>query len=198
MVARNDTSMPPSSTPEEVFGLMRSAYALSRDRPVRVAFGDLAALPAVAAGAESLGTGWDMRQRICAYQDYEDRDADPGGGAWYQRPTLQGLLGGLSSNEYDLLTSEQRDLSARLTPGTIAPQAASAFRHHATVLSSVIRALEPLSGRERVDYLRDRYTEARGEWPEVLRVTGTRIGPGRWITPFLGGLNLFRSSEGWT
>jgi hypothetical protein len=197
VVARNDTSMPPSATPDETFGLMRSSYALSRDRPVRVAFGDLSALPAIAAGAQSLGTGWDMRQRMCAYQDFEDRPADPGGGAWYQRPTLQGLLGGLSSNEFELLTSERPQLSARLAPGTIAPQAESAFRHHAVVVSYLIRALEPLSGRERVDYLRERYMAALGEWPEVQRVTGAKIGPGRWIAPFLAGVDLFRSSEGW-
>ncbi|WP_078315818.1 hypothetical protein [Mycobacterium sp. D16Q16] len=198
VVARNDTSMPPSATAEEVFGLMRSTFSLSQDRPVRVAFGDVAALPAIAAGASSLGTGWDMRQRICAYQDYEDRAADGGGGAWYQRPTLRGLLGGLSNNEYETLASEHPNRTARLSPGTIAPQPESAFRHHATVLAGLIDSLSPLSGRQRVDFLRESYTVALGEWPVVQRVTGAKIGPGRWISPFLDGLDLFRSSEGWT
>lgn len=197
VVTRNDTSMPPASTPEEIHGLVRSTFALSQDRPVRVAFGDLAALPAIAAGAESLGTGWDMRQRLCAYQDYEDREADAGGGAWYQRPTFRGLLGGLSGNEYELLTSERAQLAARLAPGTIAPQPESAFRHHATVLSELIRALQALGGRDRVEYLRNQYSAALGEWPEVQRVTGTKLGPTRWIAPFLAGLDLFISAEGW-
>lgn len=198
VVARNDTSMPPTATAEEIFGLVRSTYALSMDRPVRVAFGDIAALPAIAAGAETLGTGWDMRQRICAYQDFEDREADAGGGAWYQRPTLRGLLGGLTNNEYELLTSENLVLSRRLAPGSIAPQPESAFRHHATVLSGLIRDIgQQLPGRARAEYLRNQYQAAQGEWPEVQRITGARIGPGRWIDPFLAGLELFIASEGW-
>lgn len=197
VVARNDTSMPPTATPEEVFGLMRSTFALSQDRPVRVAFGDVAALPAIAAGAESLGTGWDMRQRICAYQDFEERAGDKGGGAWYQRPTLQGLLGGVSNSEYDVLVSEQPALAAVLAPGTIAPQPEAAFRHHATVLGNEIALLTPLHGRARVELLRQRYAAALGEWPEVQRLTGTSLGPSRWITPFASGLDLFMGSEGW-
>lgn len=73
--------MPTGASSEEIFGLMRTTFALSQDRPVRVAYGDLAALPAVAAGAEAVGTGWDMRQRICAYQDFQVRAADPGAAA---------------------------------------------------------------------------------------------------------------------
>lgn len=198
-VARGDNAMPPAATPEEIFGLMRTTYALSQDRPVRIAFGDVAALPAVAAGAEAVGTGWDMRQRLCAYQDFEERPADAGGGggAWYQRPTLRGLLGGLSNGEYDILVSERSTLARRLTPGVIGPQAEQAFAHHATVLTAVIEELSAHSGRDRVAMLRDAYVAAITEWPEVQRVTGTRLGAARWNSPFLQGLELFMTSEGW-
>jgi hypothetical protein len=138
-----------------------------------------------------------MRQRICAYQDFEDRSADQTGGAWYQRPTLQGLLGGLTNSEYDVLASEDATLASRLSPGLIAPQPEIAFRHHATVLSNMIAALDSLSGRERVEYLRNRYREALDEWPTVQRITGTRLGPSRWIAPLLQGVNHFITSEGW-
>lgn len=198
-IARGDNAMPPAATPEEIFGLMRTTYALSQDRPVRIAFGDVAALPAVAAGAESVGTGWDMRQRLCAYQDFEERQADAGGGggAWYQRPTLRGLMGGLSNGEYDVLVSERPTLALRLTPGTIGPQAEQAFAHHATVLTAVIDDLRSRSGQDRVDTLRAAYVAAIGEWPEVQRVTSTRLAASRWNIPFLQGLELFRDSEGW-
>lgn len=197
-VARGDNSMPPAATADEVFGLVRTTFALSQDRPVRVAFGDLAGLPAVAAGAETVGTGWDMRQRLCAYQDFEERASDQGGGgAWYQRPTLRSLLGGLTNGEYSVLESEQPALAARLTPGTIGPQAEQAFAHHAQVLTSVIAELDRLSGRARIDHLRCQYQNSASEWPAVQRITGARLGASRWNQPFMHGLELFMRSEGW-
>lgn len=198
VVARPDSSMPPNATAEEIYGLMRTTYALSQDRPVRVAFGDLAALPAVAAGAEAIGTGWDLRQRICAYQDFEERENAPSGGGWYQRPTLQGLLGGLSKKEYSMLESERRRLSLSLTPGTIGPKIQQAFQHHATTLTKIVNDLSSLArGRERVAVLQHLYLTARPEWEEVERITGCLIGPKRWIDPFLKGIELFAKSEGW-
>jgi len=198
IVARSDNAMPPGATAEEIFGLMRSTYALSQDRPVRVAFGDLAALPAVAAGAEAIGTGWDLRQRICAYQDFEERQGDQTGGGWYQRPTLLGLMGGLSNGEYRILESESAALAGRLTPGAIGPKAEQAFAHHASALTQIVDELEVLTGRARIEALRERYTTARSEWPEVRRITGAKIGSDRWIKPFLDGLDAFMASEGWT
>lgn len=198
VVARADNAMPPSATREEVFGLMRTTFALSQDRPVRVAFGDLAGLPAIAAGAESVGTGWDIRQRICAYQDFEQRAADKStGGQWYQRPTLQGLLGSLSGGEYEVLVSERSNLASRLTPDSIGPKPEQAFEHHTRVLTKIIEGMGTLSGRARVENLRTLYSNALVEWPEVQRITGAKIGPSRWITPFLEGVDLFAASEGW-
>lgn len=197
VVTRADNAMPPSATAEEVYGLMRTTFALSQDRPVRIAFGDIAGLPAVAAGAEAIGTGWDMRQRICAYQDFEEREGDQSGGGWYQRPTLRGLMGGLSNGEHAVLSSENLVLASRLNPGTIGPKPEQAFQHHAAVLTEIVEDLSLLSGRDRVEALRRLYTQARPEWTEVKRVTGAKIGPDRWIKPFLDGLDLFATSEGW-
>jgi len=197
VAARSDNAMPPGATPDEVFGMMRSTYALCADRPVRVAFGDVAALPAVAAGAEAIGTGWDMRQRICAYQDFEERTADTPGGSWYQRPTLEGLLGGLAIREHQVLASENSTLAERLAPGSIGPRPQQAFIHHAKVLASVVAELAPLSGRTRVEALRNRYVAAQAEWPAVQKITGSRLGANHWIKPFLSGLQLFMGSEGW-
>lgn len=199
VVTRPDNSMPPTSTPEEVHGLMRTTFALSQDRPVRVAFGDLAALPAVAAGAEAIGTGWDMRQRICAYQDFEERadSSDNDRGGWYQRPTLRGLLGGLTQKQHGVLESERQLLASRLTPGRIGPKPEHAFRHHATVLTSIVAELNLLSGEARVEALRQHYLDATSEWPEVAQITGAKIGRDRWVRPFLEGLNQFATSEGW-
>lgn len=197
VVTRENNSMPPNSTPEEIHGIMRTTFALSQDRPVRVAFGDIAALPAVAAGAEAIGTGWDMRQRICAYQNFEKRNKDSKGGGWYQRPTLLGLMGGISKGDYELLESESRQLAQKLSPGSIGPYPQQAFRHHANCLTEIVEDLKTLSGPERVLALRDRYINARPEWVQVKKITRDNIGPERWITPFLDGIDLFMATEGW-
>lgn len=196
-VSRGDNLMPPAVTQEEVFGLMRTTFALSQDRPVRIAFGDLAALPAIAAGAEAVGTGWDLRQRICAYQDFEQRVSDKDGGQWYMRPTLEGLLGGLSQREYKTLVSEEPALAERLAPGTIGPKAEQAFKQHAGVLTNITDSLSRLTGRQRVEALREMYMAAIEEWPTVQKTTGTNLASGKWVTPFLAGLELFMKSEGW-
>lgn len=197
VVGRSDNAMPPGATADEVFGLMRTTFALSQDRPVRVAFGDLAALPAVAAGAEAVGTGWDMRQRLCAYQDFETRAADPGGGGWYQRPTLEGLLGSITANDYKVLSSEDAALASRLTPGTIGPQPEQAFRQHARVLSGVIAQLRTMSDRARVEALLSRLTQAETDWPRVLRITEGKVGYSQWLGQLEEGMRLFCDSEGW-
>lgn len=197
VVTREESSMPPAATAEEIYGLMRTTFALSQDRPVRIAFGDLAALPAVAAGADAVCTGWDIRQRICAYQDFKKKDGDKSGGTWYQRPTLIGLMGGLSKREYSTLMSEDESLTKRLSPGTIGPQPEQAFKHHAETLGTIVAQLTALSGRARIDALRERYTKAVPEWHGVKQITGSRLGAEHWIHPFLEGLELFASAEGW-
>lgn len=197
VVTRSETMMPPTCSEKEICGLMRTVYALSQDREVRIAFGDLAALPAVAAGATSICTGWDLRQRICAYQDFEERANDTSGGGWYQRPTLLGLMGGLTAREYSILVSEDQQLADSLTPGTIGPRPELAFKHHAQVLNSIITELNSLTDAPRVNALRGHYDDALTKWDDVIRITGTTLGPRQWIMPFKNGLDVFMNSEGW-
>ncbi|WP_164672071.1 hypothetical protein [Brevibacterium casei] len=197
VVTRGDNSMPPAATADEIYGLMRTCYALSRDRPVRVAFGDLAALPAVAAGAEAIGSGWDLRQRICAYQDFEERAGEQDGGGWYQRPTLRGIMGGLSNGEYNVLSSEAPALAIRLSPGNIGPKPKQAFLHHVKTLSNLINEMNSMPVPERTKTLRTWYDNAISEWPTVRSITGTKIDERRWIQPFLDGVDRFAKAEGW-
>lgn len=197
-VARAEPTIPVGATPEEVFGLMRTTYALSRDRRVRVAYGDIAALPAIAAGAEALGTGWDIRQRVCSYHDFEERVSASDGGGWYQRPTLGGLLGSLSLKDFQVLLSERPALAARLTPGVIGPKPEEAFRHHCEVLDSACSALqaEP-SIADRCSKLEEMYVAAAADWAQVQSVTGANFGAVQWVEPFLAGVRMFIAAEGW-
>lgn len=54
----------PDLTETEAFaGLCRTVHSLSLRSRVIIAYGDFAALPAVAAGADTVGSGWDRAQR---------------------------------------------------------------------------------------------------------------------------------------
>lgn len=196
-VARPESAAPVAVQTEEIFGLMRTSAALSQDRVVLVGHGDMAGLPAIAAGASGVGTGWDTRQRVLAYSDHAARTAGGPGGSWYKRPTLEGLLGNLLPNELQVLANQDAALAARLVPGAVLDLAEPAFRHHAVVLTRIVDELKALSGRGRAQRLRERYLAARSDWPLVQAITGCSSGADRWVDPLLAGLEQFMAAEGW-
>jgi hypothetical protein len=196
-VTRAQGVVPVPVNAEEISGMMRTVYALSQNAPVTVGHGDLAGLPAIAAGASLLGTGWDIRQRVCAYTDYAARVSSDSGGQWYQRPTLEVLLGGMTYNEYQVLRNQNRLLAERLTQGQFRTGPENAFRHHASVLATVVDELNALSGEARVQALRARYDAAYAEWPQVQRLSGCSTSRDHWIKGMVHGMDQFMASEGW-
>jgi len=195
-VARHMSVLPGDAGHEEIYGLCRTVRALSEYAPVYISHGDLAALPAVAAGATSIGTGWDPRQRVCAFSSYTARDASTEGGNWYQRPTLRGLLGSLKPNEAAILSSQDPALAHRLGP-LPAPGAHEAFNLHLEVLNELVSDLSALDHEGAYRSLTSAYQAAQAEWPRVEMITGTPQGADSWITPFLAGLGRYGADEGW-
>ena len=196
-VVRPQASVPVPAHADEVAGVMRTVYALSQDRPVVMGHGDLAGLPAIAAGASTLGTGWDIRQRVCAYSDYAARAAGGDGGQWYQRPTLEVLLGDMKPNEYQVFRSQNLKYAEALTQGSLPAGPENAFRHHAEVLSLISDELNALSGEARVRALRNRYARADTEWPQAQKVSGCSVGGEPWIRAQIQGMDQFIAGEGW-
>jgi hypothetical protein len=197
-VVRPVTTVPVDADAEEVHGLCRSARALTEDAPVHVSHGDLAALPAIAAGASSVGSGWDKRQRVCSYADYAPRIPGPGGGGWYERPTLQGLLGSLSSNEATLLASRDAPRVAHLGGLPPAPGPKEAFIHHLSALNGILAPmLAENDHQQRYRRMAAVYADATMEWPPVERITACAMGSDDWIRTFERGLALYGATEGW-
>lgn len=198
-VVRDVSLVPAEPTAEEVHGLCRTARALSDGAGVHVSHGDLAALPAVAAGAASVGSGWDKRQRVCATPDYAARElGGSGGGGWYERPTLGGLVGSLSKREAEVLGATDSARATRLgyTP---TPGAKEAFLQHIATLSAHVDRLSSENDpRRRYELLMNAYDDATSEWPQVQRISGCAGGAERWIKPFAEGLRLYGATEGWT
>lgn len=196
-VARVTSALPVIASQAEISGLCRTSRSLREAADVHISHGDLAALPAVAAGANSIGTGWDVRQRVLAYPDYAERDDTVAGGQWYMRPTLEGLVGSLRPSEFAVLDSQRPRLASRLLAGTLAPGAQDRFLHHLRILSNLVTEMESREFRERFEYLQEVYETAAEEWETVVTVTGSALGFDDWIKPFLAGLCDYGSIEGW-
>jgi len=143
-----------------------------------------------------VGTGWDQRQRVCAYGHYAPRDPDGGGGGWYQRPTLQGLLGLLTTNDAIVLNARNPQLVTRLG-GLPAPGPREAFDHHVATLSTIVDAIAAEQDWEaKYRLLAGMYDAARAEWP-LLRQDINPSHDGRhWIEGLAAGLDLYARTEG--
>jgi hypothetical protein len=197
-VVRPTTDLPASASSAEVAGLCRTSRSLAAFGPVHISHGDLAGLPAIAAGATSVGTGSDSRQRVCSATSYEERDPTPGGGGWFKRPTFQGLFGLLSRPEAERLANQDAALATRLLPGALHPDGPKeAFLHHAACLSRIIEVASAGDFRARYQALDDLYVAAIADWPSAADAAGTISSSAQWVTPFLGGLSLYARSEGW-
>lgn len=195
-VARPTVTLPSGATNQEVFGMCRTARALSEYCPVFVPYGDLAALPAVAAGAVGVGTGWDQQQRNCGYTNFESRGPIGGGGVWYKRPTFSALFGSLTTNEALNLEARDPGLYLRLGPPAVL-DTKEAFLHHAQVLASSIRAIVAESSyANRYRYLVHRYEEALANWALVQGAIRTSLGANDWIDELLAGLRAYGAVEG--
>lgn len=196
-------ALPVPAQPAEITGLCRTARALAELRSpalVHVSHGDYAALPLVAAGATSVGTGSDTRQRVCAYTSYTPRDPEPGGGGWFQRPTLGHLCGFLPRQEAEVVESRDGALAAAITPGPLHPdQVQLAFDHHLRCLGGAVGEIIAAGGpRERFRELVRIYDGALDAWARVQQHVNPSSGPEAWIRPFREGLLAYGQAEGWT
>lgn len=197
--ARPNTALPVQTHPEEVHGLCRTVRSLSEIGLVHVSHGDLAGLPAIAAGATSLGTGWDTRQRVCAYASYAQRPPAGDGGGWLQRPTIEELCAVLSRQEAELLRNQDAALCDRLVPGPLPPAGApqESFNHHAARLQSLVDRVADDLYDVSFQNLRDVYAAALAEWPGVSAIVHPASDEGAWIAPLNEGLARYGRTEGW-
>lgn len=188
--------LPVIASAQEVYGLCRTTRALSEYARVHISHGDLAALPAIAAGAFSLGSGWDQRQRVCAMGAFAEREEVGGGGAWFERPTLAGLAGLLKRPEALLLQSRDPARAARL--GTIPPPGPKeAFLGHMTALGQLINHVARGDYEARFRQLAEIYRVAAAEWPHVCAITSSDLDESDWIAELAEGFRLYSVDEGW-
>lgn len=196
VVVRSLAVLPVAAAEEEVHGLCRTVRSLRDDGPLHISHGDFAALPAVVAGADSFGTGWDARQRVCAYQSYVERTTSDSGGQWLKRPAFQGLIGLLANAPANDLVAANATLASKLLPGTLPPDAPERFLHHCRVLMALA---SPLTTADQAAYtaLKALYAAARTSWATAAAAAGLPNEANAWFGELEKGLKLFGATEGW-
>lgn len=196
-VARPLYVLPVAAAAAEIHGLCRTIRALSEYAPVHVSHGDLAGLPGVAAGAYSLGSGWDQRQRVLAMSAFVEReDGDGGGGGWFERPTFHGLAGLLKRPEAELLVQRDPGLASRI--GVVPPPGPEeAFQAHLTALGVLLAAVQVPNYPDRYRALEAIYAAATTDWVTVRNVTSCDHDATDWVDDLAAGLRLYGVDEGW-
>lgn len=160
----------PDLTATEAFaGLCRTVHSLSMRSRVIISYGDYAALPAVAAGADTVGSGWDRGQRTFDPQTFRV-DSNPG----IRIPASYVTQGGLNS----VLRRDTADAIERWDPtrarairGDSMPPSDQAQRmHHLKQLRSAVTQVDaPGTDRSaRVNILRDRYRRAKTDYDDLI------------------------------
>lgn len=196
-VVRPTDNFPVRASADEVAGLCRAVRSLSEFVPIHVSHGDLAALPAVAAGATSIGTGWDARQRVLAMSTFEYR-APTGGGGWFARNTLEGLFAFLSRADVARLFAQDAALASSVFVGALHPDGPKeAFLHHVASLANLLGAIGDVPYEDRWQRLSSLYEDSVADWAAARAAAQLTESSAEWVDAYLAGLNAYAHEEGW-
>ena len=195
-MARADLAYPPVVLRREIDGLCRSVNSLARRAEVIVQYADYFGLPAIAAGASAVGSGWDLRQRMLAPDAFRltttiRRTA--------HRITYAGLYGVLKRVEAERLVRADRPLSARLVPGVLPANGNPLWQHHLKVLAAEVDAVSAVADREAsAKALSAKYVTALTSFGLVEPLAQPlEAGATRWLNAVAGGITDYINGEGW-
>lgn len=185
---------PAPITATAVEGLCRSVHSLGLRSRVTVAHGDLAALPAVAAGAAHVGSGWDLGQRRFSA---ESTVVSTEMARSSIRVTHQRLLAVLKAKEAEELAKANAQLSRQLVPGALPPDSNTAWKGHLKALVELASTLASVPDRaRRVSTLQGFYIQAAVAFGQVTKHTRLAAGANDWLTPVSKGLSDYATAEG--
>lgn len=181
-------------------GLCRTVHSLSLRSRVIVAYGDFAGLPAVAAGADTVGSGWDRAQRTFDPLAFKV-DSDPGIRIPASYVTQGGLNSVLRRDTADAIERWNASESRRIRGGPMPPSDQAQRLHHLKQLRAAVMQVDATGPdkRNRVGELRRRYAEAATDYdrliaalPRVVRETEKTA----WVTHQSAALEEYAHLEG--
>jgi hypothetical protein len=180
-------------------GFSRTVHSLSERSRVIVAHSDLSGLPAVAAGADTVGSGWDRGQRTYDPSSYRT-DSDPGIRIPASYVTQGGLLAVMRRDAAEAIDRWNARQAYRLRGGPMPPSDTAQRLHH---LGQLRRAVVAVSGqatrRDRVHELRQRYQAAENDFDVLMGALGRTVPVAEkstWASQPLTVLDAYASAEG--
>lgn len=192
-VLRSRQTYPVQADAQEMFGLLRTVFALSARSEVIVSHGDLAALPAVTAGAAGIGTGWDLGQRSMCPERFQ---RSSGGGGSVRRVTYNELFASYMGVHPGALAAADPDLSAEMIVGPIPADLVALWRHHLASLNGWIDVLAAVdAGVERAAVLLAHYREAARRHRRVRAVYPMPSAEKQWLGAARAGLLMWLADE---
>ncbi|MEM9463879.1 MAG: hypothetical protein AAGA90_00820 [Actinomycetota bacterium] len=192
-VLRARQAYPVEADAREMFGVLRTVFALSARSEVVLSHGDLAALPAVAAGAAGLGTGWDLGQRAMCPERFQ---RSSGGGGSVKRVTYRELLSSYMGVHPDALATADSGLSDEMIAGPIPADLVAAWRHHLETVNYWINHLSGVdAGERRAKLLLALYRQAARNHRRVRTVYPLPISEQQWLSAARAGLLTWLADE---
>lgn len=191
-------NVPDMADTEAFEGLCRSIHSLSIRSRVIIAQSDYSGLPAVAAGADTVGSGWDRGQRTFDPLSFRQSDGSPRRSASYV--TQGGLLSVLRRDAADVITQWDSSRAFAMRGGPMPPSDQIERIHHFRQLRGLIQAINSGTTRQgRVDELRRAYTQAAQDYDDLvraLRPTVTAQQKLMWIENPRSALEAYSLREG--
>lgn len=179
-------------------GLCRTVRSLSLRSRVIVCYADFAGLPAVAAGADTVGTGWHRAQRTFDPSSFRV-DSDAG----IRRPAAYVTQGALHAvlrrDTADQIVRWNPDRAALIRGGPMPRTDGEERLHHLQQLSSVVALLNgEESSQQRFGLSRDRYATAATEFDALIAaIPSVRNGDKAvWCTAMRAVLDAYAGGEG--
>lgn len=150
-------------------GLARSVHSLSLRSRVILAHSDYAGLPAVVAGADTVGSGWDRGQRFFNPQSFRV-ESNPGPRIPASYVTQGGLQAVLRRDAAEAIDRWNPVRALDLRGGAMPPSDNVERVHHLAQLTAAVRAVDSAPNRQgRVSVARARYASASNSFDEILQ-----------------------------
>lgn len=180
-------------------GFCRTVHSLSERSRVIVAHADFSGAPAIAAGADSVGSGWDRGQRCFDPNSYR-LDSDPGIRIPASYVTQGELLAIMRRDVAEAIERWDARHAFRLRGGPMPPSDAAQRMHHLGQLRGAVNAISGQPTRAgRVQELRDRYRAAGTDFDVLTRALGRTVPAAEkdtWTSQPAAVLEAYASAEG--
>lgn len=199
-VVRDTMDYPPDlSDLRQTAAVCRTIQTLARLSRVVLCQSDLFGLPGIAAGADSVGSGWHTKQRVCSPATYQQNDPTQvrRQAEWH---TFEGLAARLHNSVSDILQRNDATRADSLYTGPVSSATADLRHHHLGAVRALVATVDSAgrSPADRVQALRDIYEFSISELDDFTRRYSRLFQQvrGHHIDSPMGGLEAYARAEG--